>query len=175
MKPRVFILVIILVSVVAVAFFSIRPTKRPQLVHIGSEVHDFAFTSISKNTSKLSDLRGSVVFINFWATWCGSCIDELPSIERLSGMLADDPSFRMVTILYKDDLDRALSHMKQNGYTFPVYLNQDESAARTLGITGIPETFIIDKKGYLREKIIGPAQWDSPQAVAAIRALLNER
>lgn len=175
MKPRVVVLVIILVSVIAVAFFSIRPTRHPRVIHIGSEVQDFAFTGINNNITRLSDLRGSVIFINFWATWCGSCIDELPSIERLFGILADDPSFRMVTILYKDDLDRALSHMKQNGYTFPVYINQDESAARTFGITGIPETFIIDKKGYLREKIIGPAEWDSPQAVAAIRALLNQR
>lgn len=174
MKPKAFILIAILISVIAVAFFSIRPAKRPQFARMGSEVQDFAFTSINNDTIKLSDLRGSVVFVNFWATWCGSCVDELPSIERLFGMLEDDSSFRMVTILYKDDPDRAFSYMKENGYTFPLYLDQDESAARIFGITGIPETFIVDKKGYLRQKIVGPADWNSPQAVAAIQALLDE-
>jgi thiol-disulfide isomerase/thioredoxin len=175
MKPKVVILVIVLVSIIAVAFFSMRPVKRPQLTQTGQEVQDFTVTGTDHNTTRLSDFRGSVVFINFWATWCGSCVDEMPSIEKLFGMLAGNPSFRMITILYKDDLNRALSYMKENRYTFPVYLNQDESAARIFGITGIPETFIIDKKGYLREKIIGPSEWDSPRAVAAIQALLNER
>jgi cytochrome c biogenesis protein CcmG/thiol:disulfide interchange protein DsbE len=79
-----------------------------------------------------------------------------------------------VTILYRDDLDRAYQYLKENGYTFPAYINPDETAARLFGITGVPETFIIDKKGVLREKVIGPADWDSPQAVSSLQALINE-
>jgi len=64
--------------------------------------------------------------------------------------------------------------MKQNGYTFPVYLNTDESAAKSFGITGVPETFILDKKGILRHKVIGPAEWDSPGVMENLRALISE-
>ncbi len=64
--------------------------------------------------------------------------------------------------------------MKQTGYTFPVYLNPDEAAAKIFGITGVPETFIIDKKGILRNKVLGPAEWDSPQAIASFQALIKE-
>jgi len=64
--------------------------------------------------------------------------------------------------------------MKENGYTFPVYLNPDESAAGIFGITGVPETFIIDKKGILRNKVIGPADWDSPRVIESFQTLINE-
>jgi peroxiredoxin len=64
--------------------------------------------------------------------------------------------------------------MQQNGFTFPVYLNTDESAAKMFGITGIPETFIIDKRGMLRHKVIGPAEWDSPRALEIIQTLIHE-
>jgi cytochrome c biogenesis protein CcmG/thiol:disulfide interchange protein DsbE len=80
----------------------------------------------------------------------------------------------MVTILYKDSIPDASSYMKQNGYTFPVFLNSDESAAKIFGITGVPETFIIDKRGILRDKVLGPAEWDSPQAIESFQSLMKE-
>jgi hypothetical protein len=64
--------------------------------------------------------------------------------------------------------------MKSHGYTFPVFLNPDEYAARTFGLTGVPETFIIDKKGILRDKVIGPADWDTPRVIDAFNSLINE-
>jgi hypothetical protein len=98
----------------------------------------------------------------------------MPSIERLSLHFAGNPTFKIVTILYKDELNAALGFMKESSYTFPVYLNPDESAAKMFGITGIPETFIIDKKGILRDKVIGPAEWDSPNSIQALQTLINE-
>jgi thiol-disulfide isomerase/thioredoxin len=157
-----------------VAFFIIRPSHGPKITTVGSEAPDLQVTDISENRRRLSDMKGSVVFINFWATWCESCIEEMPSIERLSGLLSGNSQFRIVTILYKDDLSRAISYMKQNGYTFPVYLNPDQSAARSFGITGVPETFILDKKGILRKNVIGPAPWDAPEFIQAFQNLINE-
>jgi cytochrome c biogenesis protein CcmG, thiol:disulfide interchange protein DsbE len=168
------ILLITLVLGIIVAFFIIKPSHGPKITKVGSEAPDTQLTDISENRLRLSDMKGSVVFINFWATWCGSCVEEMPSIERLSRLLSENTRFRIVTILYKDDLGRAISYMKQNGYTFPVYLNPDESAARSFGITGVPETFILDKKGILREKVIGPAPWDAPEFIQALQNLINE-
>jgi thiol-disulfide isomerase/thioredoxin len=168
------ILLITLLLGIMVAFFIIRPSHGPKITTVGSEAPDLQLTDISENKRRLSDMKGSVVFINFWATWCESCIEEMPSIERLSRLLSGNSQFRIVTILYKDDQSRAISYMKQNGYTFPVYLNPDQSAARSFGITGVPETFILDKKGILRKNVIGPAPWDAPEFIQAFQNLINE-
>ena len=174
MKPKALILLFIIVIGIMAAVFTIKPVRSPKTAHVGSITHDFELLDPNRNRISLSDMKGSVVFINFWATWCTSCIEELPSIERLFRSLSESSSFKVVTILYKDDMNRALSFMKENGYTFPVYLNPDESAAKMFGITGIPETFIIDKHGLLRNKVIGPAEWDSPRILENLQTLINE-
>jgi cytochrome c biogenesis protein CcmG, thiol:disulfide interchange protein DsbE len=166
-------LLIILVAVIAVIVSISRP-KQTARITTDQTVPDFAFVDSESHQARLSDLRGSVVFVNFWATWCGSCIEEIPSIEKLYRKLSENPQFKIVTILVKDDLQRASGFMKQNGLTFPVYLNTDESAAKLFGITGVPETFILDKKGILRHKVIGPAEWDSPGVMQNLQVLINE-
>jgi cytochrome c biogenesis protein CcmG/thiol:disulfide interchange protein DsbE len=173
-KPKALILFLIIVIVAAAAFFTVRPSHSPRITQSGVSPEDFELVDISGNKIKLSDMKGSVVFVNFWATWCGSCVEELPSVEKLFRSLSGDPSFKMVTILYKDSISDASGFMKQNGYTFPVFLNPDESAAKIFGITGVPETYIIDKKGVLRDKVLGPADWDSPRAIESFRALMKE-
>jgi cytochrome c biogenesis protein CcmG, thiol:disulfide interchange protein DsbE len=166
-------LLIILVAVIAVIFSISRPKQTARITTDGT-VPDFSLVDSENHQLMLSDLRGSVVFVNFWATWCGSCVEEIPSIEKLYRQLSENAHFKMVTILVKDNLQRASGYMKQNGYTFPVYLNTDESAAKSFGITGVPETFILDKKGILRHKVIGPAEWDSPGVMENLRALISE-
>lgn len=173
MKNKTLILIIIIAGILIV-FFAVRPTYPPKLAEIGSELPDFELAGPDDSRIRLSEMKGSVVFVNFWATWCASCLDELPSIERLHRSFAGDGRLRVVTILFKDNMNTASRFMMQNGYSFPVYFSKDESAAKSFGITGVPETFIIDKKGILRDKVIGPAEWDSPQALQAFLSLVNE-
>jgi len=173
-KKKSLIFLILICSGIIIALISIKPTHSPKITTVGGTTPDFELTDLSNDKIKLTDRKGSVIFINFWATWCTSCIDEMPSIERLSRIFSGNARFKLVTILYKDEEDRAISYMKQNDYTFPVYLNPDESAAKLFGITGVPETFIIDKKGILRHKVIGPAEWDSPSTTQAFQTLINE-
>jgi cytochrome c biogenesis protein CcmG/thiol:disulfide interchange protein DsbE len=174
LKNKAFILLIILLSGITIISLIIKHQYRPEITTIGSVVPDIELIDINKNKIKLSELRGAVVFINFWATWCEPCINELPSIEELFRLTSGNPKFKLITILYKDDEYRAFNFMKENRFTLPIYLNPDGSAAKNFGITGVPETFIIDKKGTLRNKIIGPAEWDSPDAIQAFQALVNE-
>ncbi len=173
MKPKALILLFIIIAAVA-AVLTIRPAHSPKIVYVGDVIQDFELINPDQGRTSLSGMRGSVVFVNFWATWCASCIDELPSIERMHRNFTGNSSFRVVTILFKDDPHRALDFMKKNGFTFPVFLNPDESAAKIFGITGVPETFIIDKNGVLRNKVIGPAEWDSHRALDALQTLINE-
>jgi cytochrome c biogenesis protein CcmG, thiol:disulfide interchange protein DsbE len=166
-------LLIILAAVIAV-FFSLSRPKQNTKTTPESAVPDFMLVDSANHQVRLSDLRGSVVFVNFWATWCGSCVEEIPSIDKLYRQLSGNARFKMVTILVKDDLQRATGYIKQNGYSFPVYLNTDGAAAKFFAITGVPETFILDKKGMLRHKVIGPAEWDSPGVMEDLQSLINE-
>jgi thiol-disulfide isomerase/thioredoxin len=118
--------------------------------------------------------KGKVVFVNFWATWCAPCREEVPSIEALQRELSSDSRFVMITILYRDDPKSAYDYMKAGGYSFPVYADQDGATAKQYKVTGVPETYLIDKKGVLRKKIIGPLDWNAPEARAFIKALLIE-
>lgn len=121
---------------------------------------------------RLSELKGKVVFINFWATWCDECKIEKPAMQRLYEKMQDRP-FQMLTILYRDDAKKAVDYMKMNGYTMPVLLDEDTKAARNYWVRGVPETFIIDGEGIVREKIIGRMTWDSPEAIELIEKLLK--
>jgi cytochrome c biogenesis protein CcmG/thiol:disulfide interchange protein DsbE len=173
-KIKPLILLAIIICAAVIAFLIIRPAPVLKVNTIGSEAADFDLSGVNNNTMKLSDMRGSVVLVNFWATWCTSCVEEMPALERLAEVLSANPHFKIVTILFRDDLERASQYLKQNGYTFPVYVNPDGNAPGLFGITGVPETFIIDKKGVLRDKVIGPADWDSPQVISSLQALINE-
>ncbi len=159
-----------MLSGITIVFFIARHQYSPRI----DTIWDIELIDVNKNKLKLSELKGSVLFINFWATWCESCIEELPAIEGLFRNLSENPKFKLITILYKDDRDRAFSYMKENGYTFPLYLNPDGSAAKYFGITGVPETFIIDKKGGLRDKVIGPEDWNSPGVIEKFHTIINE-
>lgn len=174
MKQKTLLLVSVVLIAIGVGIVMLRPAQRTQPLPTGDALPDFELIDADQNTTRLSALKGSVVFVNFWSTWCASCIDEMPSIERMYRILADNPSFRVVTILYKDDETRARAFLSRRGYTFPVYVNPDESAAKIFGITGIPESFVIDKRGLLRAKVIGPTEWDSPRMMEFFRTLINE-
>ena len=174
MKSKTLIFLILIFLGSAVAFFIVRHQYTPSTARVGLPAPNIELTDSYNNKLKLSELKGSVVFVNFWATWCPPCIDEMPSIERLSRNLAGNSKFKMVTILYNDDMNKVLGYMKEMNYTFPVYLDSEGDAAEKFGITGVPETFIIDKNGILRNKVVGPSEWDSPYVIEELSKLMNE-
>lgn len=120
------------------------------------------------------DLENKVLFVNFWASWCPPCREEMPSIESLYKGMFKNEMFQMITILYKDSYQDGTAYMKQNGYFFPVYSDSNGITAKNFSVTGVPETYIIDKKGILRKRVIGPAEWNSPEVRNFINSLLNE-
>ena len=165
---------VILISLFVLCFFLIQCQRSQKAAKIGEPVFDVELIDAQENKLRLSELKGSVVFVNFWAAWCPPCIEEMPSIEALFRSLSGEQNFRMITILYRDDMDRISKSAKEQGYTLPIYRDPDGSAAIRFGITGVPETFIIDKKGILRDKVIGPYTWDSPAVTDTLLKLINE-
>lgn len=175
MKKKAIILMVILFTGVLVVIFGVKKEETSRMsTAVGLDAPEVSLRDASGKTYLLSELKGSVVFVNFWASWCQPCKDEMPSIQGLYNRFKDDPRFRMLTVIYRDDYEKAKSFMRDNKYEFPVFTDIEGRSARSYGVTGVPETYIIDKRGTLREKVIGPAEWDSAGAVSLISKLLQE-
>jgi len=144
-----------------------------QVAEIGKPAPDFTLVDREGNSWTLSELKGQVVFVNFWATWCPPCREEMPSMQKLHSMLPKD-KFKMLAILSKDDPTLADTFAAKLGLTMPILNDGDNKIGPKYGLTGLPETFIIDKQGVLREKFIGSAAWDSPDNIKMLMTYINQ-
>jgi thiol-disulfide isomerase/thioredoxin len=127
--------------------------------------------SLNGKPLNLSDLKGKVVLLNFWATWCPPCREEIPSMMKLNSAMAGK-QFQMVAVSIDEGGQPAIeSFFKTSGFSLPAYTDTDNRAAKAYGITGVPETFIIDKNGILIKKVIGPMAWDSPDVLSYLDGL----
>lgn len=138
----------------------------------GSQAPEFQVKDISGNTVKLSDYRGKVLFLNFWATFCSSCLSEMPSMNSLYQELADD-DFAMLAINVDNDEKQARAMALENRWMFVVAQDNGGAIAGLYRTTGIPETFIIDRNGKVVDYVIGPQDWDKPDVVKALKGLLE--
>ncbi len=176
---RIVIIILLIFGGVVLFFIPKEETiKGPRVILIvGQKAPEFELPEIDpngKNPSKIwksSDLKGKVVFINFWASWCKECRIEMPSIQRLYEKMKDRP-FQMITILYREAPEKAMAYMKANGFTMPVLFDKDHQISYLFGITGVPETYILDKEGIVKKRHIGGGVWDSPEALGFIENLL---
>lgn len=176
MRYKGFILVGVAIAALSILLFGVRKQDKVQVVKAieGLNAPDISLNDLSGKDLKLSGLEGTVVFINFWASWCQPCRNEMPSIQDLYNNFKGNDKFRMITILYRDDPEKALSYLKENKLDLPFWIDRDGKAAVAYGLTGVPETFIIDKKGILRKKVIGPADWNSAGVISFISELIKE-
>ncbi|MBU0945275.1 MAG: TlpA family protein disulfide reductase [Proteobacteria bacterium] len=147
--------------------------QAPTVAEVGKPAPDFTLVDRKGKTWTLSELKGQVVFVNFWATWCPPCREEMPSMQRLHTMLPQD-KFKMLAILNSDDPALADSFAAKLGITMPILDDQANTVGPKYGLTGVPETFIVDKQGVLREKFIGPARWDSPGYIQMLTKYINQ-
>lgn len=145
----------------------------PREATVGYPAPDFTLMDRQGKSWTLSELKGQVVFINFWATWCSPCREEMPSMQNLYSKLPKD-KFKMLAIVNRDNPSLADSFAEKLGITMPILDDQPNNIGRRFGITGLPETFIIDKQGVIREKYIGPYQWDSPQYMQLVMKYINQ-
>jgi len=140
----------------------------------GYEAADFTLPDLQGNSVRLSDLRGKVVFLNLWATWCPPCRMEMPGMERLYRQLAGR-DFAMLAVAEDNGGTEAVApFVRQQGLSFPVLLDPDATLSPRYGATGYPETFIIDRSGRVVNHTIGPADWGSKEMLAYFEQLLRQ-
>lgn len=118
---------------------------------------DFNVLDKDGNTVRLSDKFGKPVVINFWATWCPPCKQELPDFDKLCKEYGDRVVFMMVNLTdgYRDTVDGTKRFVSGKGYTFPVYFDTKDNAASAYNVSSIPQTTFIDAKGNIYTTRIG--------------------
>jgi len=140
----------------------------------GSAAPDFTVKDLAGQEVKLSSLKGKVVLVNFWATWCPPCKEEIPSMIKLNQSMSGK-QFQMMAISIDEGGKEAVeSYFKSSGLSLPAFLDLEGDVSRSYGTTGVPETFIIDKAGIIQKKIVGGMDWSSPEVTAYLNELLKK-
>lgn len=142
----------------------------------GQMAPDFTLKNLQGEPVKLSDYKGKVVFLNFWATWCDPCKEEMPAMQRLRQKLDGKPFEILAVSLDKNPVQAVPAFEKKTGLTlnFPVLQDSDQSLAKnSYHTTGVPESFLIDGEGKVVKHVIGSFEWDSPQITQFFEDLIQ--
>ena len=164
-------------AVLALAFGVVwmQSSKYEPLV-VGMNAPDFTLPDLQGKGQRLSDYRGKVIFLNFWATWCKPCKEEMPSMQMLWDNLQKEDfvmlAISMDRVTTKKDIPPFVENMK---LTFPILTDSWGQTDTRYKLMGVPETYIIDQDGVLREKIIGPRDWTRSESIATIVQLLQKQ
>lgn len=135
---------------------------------------DFTLPDPGGRKVSIKDFRGKVVFLNFWASWCESCKDEMPSMERLYQEFKGK-GLEVVALNVKDKRQDALAFVRKLKLTYPVLMDPEGEVGLLYGAFGLPVTYLIDRKGIVLARLWGPADWYSPGARKLIGALVEQK
>ena len=163
-------------ALIATATAYACPLKAAAL-SIGDVVPALVFTSGDGKAFSLSSLAGNVVLVNFWATWCGACVSELPSLERLYQKVASEPGLRILAVAVDEGMTPGalLASWRRMGLTLPAALDSTGMAGKYFNLRVLPTSFILDKEGRVRHVIVGARDWSSDRWVRGLVAFRDGR
>lgn len=174
-----------LLCLIALACSVTRCTRSGETgVNPGDLAPDFSAKLLGGEEKKLSDYRGKLVLLNFWASWCGPCVSEMPALQRLHEQLKDR-GFSVVAVGVDDEESTLDEFRRKFGLSFPVLAELGNASKRLYRTSGVPESFIIAPDGKLLifqdpegnspvVRISGPRDWDAPNVVSRISSLLSK-
>ena len=128
---------------------------------------------LTGRTVDLKDMRGRVVLVNFWATWCDPCREEMPSFERLRTKLKGRP-FEVLTVNYGEGVPKITQFMARHRISLPVLLDPDKESAAAWRAGGLPMTFLVDARGQVRYSAFGECDWSTGEPLRVVEALVAE-
>lgn len=135
---------------------------------------DIRFTDLAEKPLTLADFKGKVVLLNYWATWCAPCVEEMPSLERLQTRLGGAEFTIAAVSVDRQGLSIVEPFLGRIGLKqLPIYLDRSGTSMRAFGIRGLPTTMLIDREGNEVGRLEGMANWESPAAEALIRHYLG--
>ena len=134
---------------------------------------DFTVPRLGPGSLTLRELRGTVVFLNFWATWCPPCKEEMPSMERLYRRHKDRGFVVVAVSIDTGKPEHVAAFVKQLGLTFPIGLDPKLEVANRFTVRALPSSFLIDREGNTVAVALGPRVWDGAAAHAVVESLLK--
>ena len=135
---------------------------------------DFTLSNPQGKKLSLRDYRGKLVFLNFWATWCTYCREEMPGMERLYREFKGR-GLEILAVNVKDKRSDALAFIRELKLSYPMMMDPEGEVGLLYGAWGMPATYLIDEKGMVLARMWGPADWYSPAARNLIKSLLDKQ
>ena len=160
-----------LVTIVLATSLACEKNPGPQ---DGQPVPEFALPDLEGREHALADFRGQVVVLNFWATWCPPCVEEMPSLEKLHRALADK-GLAVLALSVDERFSDIVAFRDKYDLTFTLLHDNGHKVSRQYQTFKYPETYIIDRAGRLKSKVIGPRDWAAPSVIRDLVTVLNDR
>ena len=135
---------------------------------------DFTLQDMDDETHRLSDYRGRVVLVNFWATWCPPCRREMPSMQRAWEQLRPE-GIEILAVDVGEDEETIFTFSGELELEFPILLDHDATAVEKWPVRGLPATFVVDPEGRIAYQVVGGREWDDPAIMEQLRQLRIER
>ena len=166
-------LMVALVGIGSAAAPDILPVATRNGVKLGEPAPNFQLRDLNDHLVTLSDLRGKVVLLNFWATWCGPCRVEMPAMEQLyrTFLRKDFEILAVSTDAQGEAVTRPFQ--QENRLTFPILHDDDYRVGLTYGARSLPMTFMVDREGVIRHQIFGARDWAAPEARQLVQMLMK--
>ena len=166
---RVYVLGIVITM--AALFYILADTLTEKLVNQGDQATAFSVTTDQGKAISLKDYPGKVLVLNFWASWCKPCVDEMPSLNEFAKRMEKE-GVTVLGISVDHDEAKYKKFLKDANIAFQTYRDDKANIPASYGTLKYPETYIIDKQGKVVEKIIGEEFWLNPNVISRIRRLL---
>ena len=172
LKKDITIVLLIGIFIVAILFL-----QRGKMVKLkpGSPAPNFTLKSLDGENVSLSQFKGKVVLLNFWATWCSPCKEEIPELNRLYEKMKDRNFVILAVSEDNKPPEKIKDFTREYNMKFTVLYDGSRTAAGLYRLSGVPETFLIDKNGKLIYKFIGPKNWTGKEMMDIFEKLLNNQ
>jgi peroxiredoxin len=168
--------VLVVLSAIALGLMVGRSTDTDSFgVEVTDRVPEYEAVDLGGDSVSFADYRGQVVLVNVWATWCGPCRVEMPSIQALYDRFRDR-GFTVLAVsvdVGPNHQRKVAEFLEEEGLELPVLLDPEGRIMRTLRTVGVPETFVLDREGRIAKRLIGATNWDSEANRALIEQLLQ--
>jgi peroxiredoxin len=172
------VVVVVLIAVVGLLLLSLltrEGSRGTKIIHEGDRAPEFRLQAMDGRTVSLADFRGKVVMVHFWATWCPPCVEEMPMLEQLYRSTRSTDFEILAVSVDEGGADAVAEFVQRNGLSLPVLLDSRRSVAGLYGTFKFPETYIVDRRGIVGYKVIGPSDWTAPANMDVIRGLIRSK
>ena len=162
-----------LVGIGGAAAVDILPVAERHVVKLGEPAPNFQLRDLNGRMVALSDLRGKVVLLNFWATWCGPCRVEMPAMEQLYQTFPRKDFEILAVSTDAQGVAITRPFQQENHLTFPILHDSDFRVGLTYGARSLPMTFMVDRQGVIRHQVFGARDWGAPEAQQLVQMLMK--